>query len=457
MKAFHHALKFRYDVCIGCSHCTGVCPTGAIHIEGGRPILNPNRCIDCGMCYQACPASAISIEQDDFQTIFNYKYPVILLPSIFSAQFPSRVNHRAILSALYHLGFKYVHEVEESVDIIKEVIINRLNNSEIVKPVISTFCPAVVRLIQVKYPSLIPNLLHIKPPLDLTALYIKKKLINEGVQATDIGIFYLSPCAAKIAAIKSSAEDEKSPIDGVINMNYLFNKVFRIIKQRECKLLDEGNDFVPLTQDSVYWALTGGEAGVIPTGRNLAIDEIHNVRDFLEKIENEEIKNVDFLELRACDESCPGGILCSSNRFVTAERQKKRAVNSLDCVPSSDNDVNSMKDFLLENITLQELDPMSIDKLDNNISVAMQKMQGMMKVNQSLPQVDCRICGYQTCKLFSEAVVNEQADLKQCVFVRMDMERAGNLTTDESLVIMKRVWGDKKMNFVKSNSEPSAE
>ena len=108
---YHHALIFREDVCIGCSHCTSVCPTGAIHIESGHPMLNPDRCIDCGMCYKACPSSAIVIEQDDFQTIYNYKCPVVLLPSTFLSQFPSKVTRKAIISALHYLGFKYVHEV----------------------------------------------------------------------------------------------------------------------------------------------------------------------------------------------------------------------------------------------------------------------------------------------------------------------------------------------------------
>ena len=56
---FHHALKFKYDLCIGCSHCTGVCPTSAIHVENGHPVLDPNRCVDCGRCYVACPMNAI--------------------------------------------------------------------------------------------------------------------------------------------------------------------------------------------------------------------------------------------------------------------------------------------------------------------------------------------------------------------------------------------------------------
>lgn len=441
-KTYHHALRFRDDVCIGCSHCTSVCPTGAIHIESGHPILNPDRCIDCGMCYKSCPPSAIVIEQDDFQTIYNYKCPVILLPSTFFSQFPSKVTRMAIVSALHYLGFKYVHEVNETADVIKELTLNRLNDDLIDKPVISSFCPAVVRLIQVKYPSLLPNVLLLKSPLDLTTSYVKKKLVDEGMAKEDIGVFYVTPCAAKIAAVKNAEGREHA--DGIINMNYLFNKVYRIIKQKECDIIVEESDLTPLSKTAVTWALTGGEIGFIHHGRNLAIDEIHNVSDFLEKIENDEIKNVDFLELRACDESCPGGILCVSNRFVTVDRQRMRAEHSSDKVESET--LGKYKEFLIDNSKLNEIAPQSMDKLDNDIGVAMKKMRKAMVVNDSLPQVDCRICGYQTCKLFAEAVVNEQAELNQCLFVRIDLERKNKMTKEESLAIMKDVWGEKKMD-----------
>ena len=202
---FHHALKFKYDLCIGCSHCTGVCPTSAIHVENGHPVLDPNRCVDCGRCYVACPMNAIYIEQDDFQTVFNYKHPVLLVPSIFLAQFEEKIRERTILSALLHIGFKCVYEVEKSVDFFKEYYRRDLEggNAPCEKPVISSFCPAIVRLIQVKFPVLVDNIYRLKAPFDMTAEYIKKSLTEQGIPAEDIGIFYVTPCAAKIAAIKS--------------------------------------------------------------------------------------------------------------------------------------------------------------------------------------------------------------------------------------------------------------
>ena len=140
---FHHALKFKYDLCVGCSHCTGVCPTSAIHVEDGHPVLNPNRCVDCGRCYVACPVNAIYIEQDDFQTVYDFAYPVLLMPSIFLAQFEEKIRERTILSALLHIGFKAVYEVEKSVDFIREYFRRDMENgnSPSEKPSSRRFAP----------------------------------------------------------------------------------------------------------------------------------------------------------------------------------------------------------------------------------------------------------------------------------------------------------------------------
>lgn len=444
---FHHALKFKYDLCIGCAHCTGICPTRAIHIEDGHPQLDVNRCVDCGRCYQACPVNAIYIEQDDFETVYNYKYPVLLLPSIFTAQFEEKIKEKTILSALYHIGFKHVFEVEKSVDFIKEEMEKTVNENNGFKPIISTFCPAIVRLIQVKFPVLVPNLYLLKPPLDLTALYIRKLLTEEdNIPDEDIGIFYVTPCAAKIAAIKSPATDEESPVTGVINMNYLYNKVMRVIKQGEYKLCEETRTHNHrLSKASLNYTLTGGEVSLLKNGRNLAIDGIHNVSDFLEKLEDEDIQDIDYLELRSCDQSCAGGILCANNRFLTAERQRKRMHKSPDEIDAEDNNLLNYVDHLNEHKrVLGEVEPRSMDKMDDNMAVAMQKMRKAFEINQNLPQVDCRICGYQSCKALSEAVVNGKAEIEQCVFVQRALEHSEKMSFMDAMRVNIKIWGAKK-------------
>lgn len=444
-ETFHHSLQIKYDLCIGCSHCTECCPTAAIHIEEGRPVIDDNRCIDCGHCYLACPVHAIYIEQDDFQTIYNYKVPVLLCPSIFGSQFPDKIKVDEIVAAINHLGFKYIYEVEQSVDVIEQIMNEKMQNPDREKPIISSFCPAIVRLIQVKFPSLVGNLMLTKPPLDLTALYIKKHLVEEqGIAADDIGIFYVAPCAAKIAAIKSPVGDGKSPIDGVINMNYIYNKVLRIIKQGEALPVTADSKLHTLSKTALLWALTDGEINLLKKGRNLAIDDVHNVSTFLEKLENEDIDDIDFLELRACDQSCAGGILCANNRFLIVEKQKYRAEKS----PAQviDNALIADAEFLKKNSSVGKVEPRSMDKLDNDIGVAMQKMEKSIKINKYLPQIDCRVCGYQSCKEFSLAVGSGKTDIKRCIFIQRILEQKSRLSTEEALDIAHKIWGADKLN-----------
>jgi hypothetical protein len=201
---------------------------------------------------------------------------------------------------------------------LRNQIVNYQKKSNI-KPLISSFCPAIVRLIQVRFPSLTENIIKLRTPKDLTAEIIIDDFTKQGFSIDEIGIFYITPCAAKIAAIKSPVGEEKSVINGVINMNSFFNMIMNKCKSKQysdLELLDiQPSKLLPM---AITWSLTRGEAQYVK-GRSFAVDGILNVCDFLEKIENEEIQDVDFLELRACDESCAGGILCTKNRFLLHE------------------------------------------------------------------------------------------------------------------------------------------
>lgn len=49
----------RADACLHCGRCQTDCPTGAIFIHQGRPVIDPCLCTDCGRCQKNCPAGAI--------------------------------------------------------------------------------------------------------------------------------------------------------------------------------------------------------------------------------------------------------------------------------------------------------------------------------------------------------------------------------------------------------------
>lgn len=455
-KSFHHALKVRDDICIGCTHCMTVCPTEAIRVRNGKAVIIDDRCVDCGMCLRNCPVKAIHIEHDDFKNIFDYEHRVALVPAVLSGQFPEDITVAQIYSSLMELGFTAVYEVEHGVEILLEAAKKFVNNSAPNLPVISSFCPAIVRLIQVRFPALTENVMLLKPPLDIAALHIRKLYTDKGVESEKLGVFYITPCAAKIAAIKSPVGEEWSPISGVINMDFIFNKIYKSIKQNgkndSCYL----PKIDPLTREGVMWSLTHGEASPMQ-GRCLAIDEIHNVIDFLEKLENEEIDDIDFLELRACDESCAGGVLAVANRFLAVERLKKRAAGLTsvsELVPSemSHDSIALSADYIINHIAIEDVNPRSMLKLDEDMAEAMKKMNQRNSLLKALPQVDCGACGAPSCQALAEDIVQGKAGIEQCFFIRNRQISAGKLNMAGSTSIIESIWGKKKLKKPESEN-----
>ncbi len=448
-KFFHHALKFRKEICIGCSHCMNVCPTQAIRIHGGKAELTDNRCIDCGKCYMVCPVGAIIVEQDDFSRIFDYTHRVALIPNILLGQFPAGVSISQICSVLMEAGFTHIFEVEHGTRVLEEAMKRMMDDRELPRPLISTFCPAIVRLIQVRFPMFTNNLMLLKAPLDIAAMYYRRKLEEEGADPDDTGVFYITPCAAKIAAIKSPVGEETSPISGVINMDFIYNKIYTKVKQG---FTGKGSCCLPAMQplqpEEMVWSLTEGESERMP-GRTLAIDEVSNVIEFLEKMENEEISDIDFLELRACDQSCAGGILTSGNRFFTVERLRKRAEeaargNDSVIYDTTGDCISDHSDYLNEHLKVTQIKPRAMDKLDEDMEQAMHKMRKVQEIMKDLPYVDCGICGSPTCNSLAEDIVQGEADVNQCIYVQKRWEQEGKLQPKESMEILKRIWGEDK-------------
>ena len=439
---FYHALKVVEDVCIGCTHCMNVCPTKAIRVKNGIADIDKNACVDCGECLKACPVEAIIVEQDDFNQIFSFKQRVALLPTVLLGQFPDDITEEQIYSVIHDMGFTHVFEVDEAVDLLIEGTKEYMRKHPQMRPFISSFCPAIVRLIQVRFPSLVENIVRLKPVVDISSQFYRKKLIDEGFNNDEIGIFYITPCAAKIASVKSPVGEEELLIDGVINMDFIYNKVMLSIKKKSTE--EQGiSNYRHLSKTSIEWSLTNGEASQYK-GRCLAIDEIHNVIEFLDKLENEEITDVDFLELRACDRSCAGGVLSTENRFLAVERLSKRAIKNVKKQKETEEMFTSYRPYLLNNMAISEIEPRSILSLDSDMMIAMGKMKKIQRIMRVLPGIDCGACGAPKCKVLAEDIVQGKAKMNQCVFLQKMLTKEELISPQESFDISESTWGKER-------------
>ena len=83
---------------------------------------------------------------------------------------------------LHKLGFTHVYEVERAVEVLREAVWDYQKEYVDEYPIISSFCPAIVRLIQVKFPSLVDQIMKLNTPSDIAATFYRKKLTDQGLR-----------------------------------------------------------------------------------------------------------------------------------------------------------------------------------------------------------------------------------------------------------------------------------
>jgi 4Fe-4S ferredoxin len=64
-KPFQGTIELNADLCPkGCMACVDICPTHALKIEKGKPIILPEFCIFCFACQKICPKEAIKANRE---------------------------------------------------------------------------------------------------------------------------------------------------------------------------------------------------------------------------------------------------------------------------------------------------------------------------------------------------------------------------------------------------------
>ncbi len=434
----YHALKVDAEKCFGCTHCMKICPTEAIRVVNGTAVINDKRCVDCGNCLRACPVDAFYVEHDELSQIEGYRYRVVLFPSVFIGQFSEVYSEGLVYEALLKLGFTHMFEVEQPALWLMESV--KESAEEVMEgPLISSFCPAVVRLIQCKYPSLAGNISRRKAPHDMAAHYAINQLKATGIRESEIGIFYVTPCSAKMAAVNQPVAEMKSIVTGVIDMKDLYNRVMKIIPSQESKDTREFRKY--LSREGILWSLPRGESSWYRK-RSMAIDGIHNVVKFLERLENNEVPELDFLELKSCNQGCAGGILLSGNRFLTVERLQKRAAaypkaSALDYDPDE-------KQAIMKQLVTGEVAPAPAFVLDENRIKALEKMNKINSILCQLPGIDCGSCGAPNCHALAEDMVQGKARMTDCVFLQEKYIILQKITPEKANKHLERIWGKKR-------------
>lgn len=407
MDRFFHSVTLDKDKCLGCTNCIKRCPTEAIRVREGKAQIISERCIDCGECIRVCPHHAKKARYDHLSVLEGWKYKIAIPAPALFGQFNNLDDIDIVLTGLKQMGFDDVYEVSRGAELVSDATRKLMADGRLPKPVISSACPAVVRLIRVRFPDLCDHVLNLNAPMEVSAMMAKRAASERtGIPIEEIGAFFITPCPAKVTDIKMPIGTEGSWCDGAIAIS----EVFPLLSHR----MDKLETVEPIGQSGligVSWAGSGGESAALLNEKYLAADGIENVIRVLEELEDERIRELDFVELNACSGGCVGGVLCVENGYVAKARlQRLRKY-----LPVSQNHLDGGVPRDMEWTEPLEFAP--VLKLSQNLEEAMQMMEEIDMICEGLPGLDCGSCGAPSCRALAEDVVKGVARTSDCVFV----------------------------------------
>ena len=412
MQAIQHSVTLDADKCKGCINCIKRCPTEAIRVRNGKAVIMSDHCIDCGECIRVCPHHAKKAISDPISIMNNFKHKVILpAPSLYG-QFKSIRDINIILTALIKIGFDDVFEVALAAQNVSDYTRDILPGARALLhgPLISSACPTIVKLICVRYPGLLDNVLKTITPMELAAIAARAKAVKEtGLDPKEIGIFLIAPCPAKITASKYRIGYDDVVVDGIFSMTDIYVKLLPVIEK-----IKEPMNLSVAGVRGITWSYSGGEGSAISESLFIAVDGIDNVIRVLDEIENDKLANVRFVELNACPGGCVGGCLAVENPFVTRARIQRIGLEM-----GEENNYNSIdQSCLTPEILNWQTTPEygSILRLDADRSVAMRKLADIESLFETLPGIDCGSCGAPSCHALAEDIILGSAHESDCVF-----------------------------------------
>lgn len=411
MSVNKHSVTLDVSKCKGCTTCIKRCPTEAIRVRDGHAVIQEDKCIDCGECIRHCPYQAKKAIFDRLEDFADYKYKIAIPAPALYGQFEDLDDVDYILTALIECGFDAVFEVSRAAELITEYTRQYMKRDDLVKPVISTACPAIVRLIALRFPCLLENLLPIMPPIEYAAILAREKAIEENpaLRDEDICVLFVSPCPAKVSYVRNPIGIKKSAVTGALAISDLYFKL-----RAKKKEITNPKQLSQTGIIGLNWAGSGGEATSLLSDKYLAADGIENCINVLDQIENGTIRDLDFVELNACNGGCVGGTLNVENPFIA----KARIRSLRKYLPIARNHIPSSEEQY-DHIMFDDFDEMlgkaysSSGKLDR--FAAIERMAAIEAIYKELPHLDCGSCGAPNCYALAEDIINGEASETDCI------------------------------------------
>ena len=361
-------------LCRQCRHCLVACPTAAVRVRDGRPGVLDHLCIDCTGCMAACAPGALTMLDAPDELGDG---GVLVVPPALLAGFG---DHAAatVADELRGLGYVDVVSIHAYEDRLRRTVIELAATGNGPEPVISPVCPAVVNLIEVKYPALVRNLAPLASPLEAAQRDLA------GQDAT-----YVVSCPSQRSTLLAQRPTAQ-------------RNAVTARKVREAVL--------PRLAARHHAATAAPEAEQRATGADdlLVVTGITHVMAVLEAVEDGRLPGVAAVEPYICDDGCFGSPLLAEDPYVSAWRWAAEAGA-----------------FAAEGRSHDRARPYQARpgiRLDADMAAAIAKLARLDAEVKSLPGRDCGVCGAPTCAALAEDIVMERGARALCPYITSEEE-----------------------------------
>lgn len=439
-------INFSKANCRNCYKCLRSCPVKAIKFKNEQAEIVEDRCIVCGHCLTVCPQNARKVESDVYkvkEALSSGKKVVASLAPSFIA-YLDFIPEEKIIGVLKKLGFFAVEETAIGAEIVSELYRDYVNETNL-DNLITTCCPSACNLIEKYFPSLVRYLIPVVSPMIAHGKVIKQ------FYGEDCFVVFFSPCVAK----KLEASESENSVDAVITFDELKDWIEE--EKIDYNTIDNCTFDRKASKRGKGFPISGGAAAGIKDildKKNMDLINVSSTEQCIavfKSIEQCEIKNV-CVEVNVCEGSCVGGpnMVNDKTGFYARQQRVKQYINNK-------KEVSSENEFKLKDIKDIDFSKEFIDKSIVHVEVnedEIIKIMHEMGKFEPEDELNCGVCGYNTCREKAQAVLEGMAETNMCLnHMRTKAERLTNVIFENSPNVI--IMLDKDMNVIEFN--PNAE
>ena len=418
--------NFSNKNCKQCYACIRVCPVNAIEIKNEETKIIEERCIVCDECYRACPQkhrlskSEVPIVK---HFIKNKETVVASIAPSFASVF-WKYSHK-IPSVLKHMGFSYVEETLVAAQPIINEYFKYINKNDN-KNYITTLCPSIINLVEKHYPELIDNLIPVISAVTCHGRIIKEKY------GKDVKVVFIGPCLGK----KYEARFEDS-IDAVITLEELK----RWINQENISFYDfEETPFDAISNyNRVFPFISENTDYFYDSNKNKEVVSVDGEEDCIKTLKamvNNRMSNVVF-DMNFCQNGCLQGSGIEDDGISPYERRENIETYSKQYRDIYGDKKDNSYDEILKNFNLERKFQSKHVPLKEPSEKELKEILKSMGKFARMDEINCKACGYETCRDKAKAIYNGYADASMCVpYMRQKAENKASviLSTTPNLI-----------------------